>query len=85
MKSADLALAPGEVGLFVFFLFCFVCLFVVLFLLVRFGFDYGQVHFVVMSTEHDFSRGTDQHYWISKHLANVDRSTTPWLIFVGHR
>lgn len=51
----------------------------------RFGFDYGLVHFVVMSTEHDFSRGTNQYHWIANHLANVDRSTTPWLVFTGHR
>lgn len=51
----------------------------------RFGFDYGQVHFVVMSTEHDFTRGTAQYRWIANHLANVDRSTTPWLVVVGHR
>ena len=50
-----------------------------------FGFDYGQVHFVVMSTEHDFYRGTEQYHWIKYHLQQVDRSTTPWLIFVGHR
>ena len=50
-----------------------------------FGFDYGQVHFVVMSTEHDFYRGTEQYHWIKYHLAQVDRSVTPWLIFAGHR
>ena len=56
-----------------------------LFFVPRFGFDYGLVHYVVMSTEHDFYQGSEQYYWIAHHLANVDRSTTPWLVFTGHR
>jgi len=51
----------------------------------RFGFDYGLVHYVVMSTEHDFYQGSEQYYWIANHLASVDRSATPWLVFTGHR
>lgn len=50
-----------------------------------FGFAYGQVHFVVMSTEHDFAPGTEQYYWIKHYLPQVDRSVTPWLVFTGHR
>lgn len=51
----------------------------------RFGFDHGLVHYVMMSTEHDFSVGSDQYYFLKEHLASVDRSVTPWLIFTGHR
>ncbi len=51
----------------------------------RFGFDYGLIHFVMMSTEHDFNIGTEQYYFLKEHLESVDRSVTPWLIFTGHR
>jgi len=38
-----------------------------------------------MSTEHNFTYGSDQYNWIAKDLINVNRSITPWLIFNGHR
>ena len=50
-----------------------------------FGFAHGRVHFVVMSTEHDFAPGTEQYYWIKNYLPQIDRSATPWVIFAGHR
>jgi len=39
----------------------------------------------MMSTEHDFVRGSEQHEFIDTDLKNVDRSVTPWIIFSGHR
>ena len=51
----------------------------------RFGFDFGSVHFVLMSTEHSFSTGSAQLQYLDEHLSTVDRSKTPWLIFAGHR
>jgi len=50
-----------------------------------YSFDYGNVHFVLMSTEHDFLEGSDQYNFIQSDLASVDRSVTPFVIFAGHR
>lgn len=50
-----------------------------------YDFDYGSVHFVVISTEHDFTSGSSQYQFIVNSLQNVDRSTTPWVIVAGHR
>ena len=38
-----------------------------------------------MSTEHDFSPSSPQYAFIKNDLAGVDRTRTPWLIFLGHR
>ena len=47
---------------------------------------HGQVHIVVMSTEHDFRPGSLQYRFLSKYLeTKVNRTETPWLIFSGHR
>ncbi|CAH1440712.1 unnamed protein product [Lactuca virosa] len=45
--------------------------------------EQGSVHFVVISTEHDWSRNSEQYQWMSRDMASVDRSRTPWLIFTG--
>eukprot|EP00744_Colponema_vietnamica_P002168 GILI01003467.1.p1 GENE.GILI01003467.1~~GILI01003467.1.p1 ORF type:complete len:517 (+),score=158.39 GILI01003467.1:27-1553(+) len=50
-----------------------------------YSFDYGFIHFVFMSTEHDFAQGSEQFKWLLNDLASVDRSRTPWVIFSGHR
>lgn len=50
-----------------------------------YSFDHGAVHFVMMSTEHDFSRSSEQYAWLETDLANVDRSVTPWVLMSGHR
>uniref|UniRef100_A0A0D9V6T2 Purple acid phosphatase n=1 Tax=Leersia perrieri TaxID=77586 RepID=A0A0D9V6T2_9ORYZ len=47
--------------------------------------EQGSVHFVVMSTEHEFSEKSEQYNWMVEDLPSVDRSRTPWLIFIGHR
>lgn len=52
----------------------------------RYGVPYGPVHFVFMSTEHVFWKGSKQYRWLKNYLENkVDRSVTPWLVFIGHR
>lgn len=43
------------------------------------------MHFTVMSTEHFFGPGSQQHLWLEADLAAVNRSRTPWLLLVGHR
>ena len=54
-------------------------------LLCRYGFDYGCIHFVLMSTEHAFDPASPQYTFLEDHLRSVDRSVTPWLVFAGHR
>jgi hypothetical protein len=50
-----------------------------------YSFNYGNIHFVMMSTEHNFTVGSLQYEWIVADLSAVDRVITPWVIFTGHR
>jgi hypothetical protein len=50
-----------------------------------YSFNSGPVHFVTMSTEHNFQVGSAQYNWIEQDLKSVDRSLTPWVVFSGHR
>ncbi|EER05839.1 Nucleotide pyrophosphatase/phosphodiesterase, putative [Perkinsus marinus ATCC 50983] len=50
-----------------------------------YSFDSGLVHYVMMSTEHNWLNGSAQHKWLENDLANVDRKKTPWVIVTGHR
>ncbi|KAJ7562764.1 hypothetical protein O6H91_03G083700 [Diphasiastrum complanatum] len=45
----------------------------------------GPVHITVLSTEHDWTVGSEQYNWLNNDLAGVDRSQTPWLVVAGHR
>ncbi|KAK4775105.1 hypothetical protein SAY86_010040 [Trapa natans] len=47
--------------------------------------EQGSVHFTVISTEHDWSKDSEQYLWMKNDMASVDRSRTPWLVFTGHR
>ncbi|XP_058107139.1 nucleotide pyrophosphatase/phosphodiesterase-like [Magnolia sinica] len=47
--------------------------------------EQASVHFTVISTEHAWSEGSEQYDWMKKDLGAVDRSRTPWVIFMGHR
>ena len=77
-------LVPPSIGML-----CTLCLVYVLLecfvYIYRYGFDYGNIHVVMMSTEHDFTTNSEQHTFLDNHLKNVNRSITPWLIFAGHR
>ena len=50
-----------------------------------YSFDYGMVHFVMMSTEHNFTVGSRQYRWLENDLASVNRDVTPWVVLAGHR
>lgn len=65
-----------------------------------YSYEYGNIHFTLMSTEQNFQEGTEQYNWLISDLAAVDRyykfdwdfdwlinyrTKTPWLIFAGHR
>ncbi|XP_008231438.1 PREDICTED: probable inactive purple acid phosphatase 27 [Prunus mume] len=47
--------------------------------------EQASVHITVISTEHDWSQNSEQYQWMRRDMASVDRSKTPWLIFMGHR
>eukprot|EP01137_Pigoraptor_chileana_P011362 Opistho-2@62095 len=50
-----------------------------------YSFDYSFVHFVILSTETDYSASSAQFKWVVGDLASVDRKATPWVILVWHR
>lgn len=49
------------------------------------SYDIGLIHFVGISTEHNYSRGSIQYKWLEEDLRSVDRTITPWIVFGGHR
>jgi hypothetical protein len=49
------------------------------------SYDVGMIHFVGMSTEHEYAIGSKQYLWLEHDLKSVDRTVTPWIIFGGHR
>ncbi|KAG1677551.1 hypothetical protein FOA52_014449 [Chlamydomonas sp. UWO 241] len=50
-----------------------------------YSFEYGPVHFTVLSTEHDVSPGSTQYAWLQADLQSVHRCATPWLVVLQHR
>jgi hypothetical protein len=49
------------------------------------SYDIGLVHFVGISSEHNFSIGSDQYLWLEHDLRTIDRSLTPWVVLGAHR
>lgn len=47
--------------------------------------DYGMVHFLWLSTEHDYYPGSPMHDFIVSDLEAVNRTRTPWVFIMGHR
>lgn len=54
---------------------------------VWYSFDYGLAHWAAISTEHDFSQGSEQYRWLEQDLiiANRSRDTVPFVFVHGHR
>lgn len=50
-----------------------------------YSFDSGVVHFVYISTETNFLRGSEQYNFIKQDLERVDRAETPFVVVQGHR
>lgn len=50
-----------------------------------YSYDHASVHTVVVSSEHDLSRGSPQFAFLEHDLKTVDRSKTPWVILESHR
>ena len=50
-----------------------------------YSFDLGSAHFIMINTEFHCGPGSDQIKWVTDDLHSVNRSVTPWVIFMGHR
>ncbi|MQM19193.1 hypothetical protein Taro_052192 [Colocasia esculenta] len=50
-----------------------------------YSFDAGVVHFLYLSTETNFLRGSDQYNFIKHDLESIDRKKTPFVVVQGHR
>ncbi|KAK9807716.1 hypothetical protein WJX72_007062 [[Myrmecia] bisecta] len=50
-----------------------------------YSYDFGPIHLLGMSTEHNFAKGSPQYSFIEADLKAVDRKRTPWLIVNTHR
>lgn len=50
-----------------------------------YSFDYGGIHVIQISSEHDWRRGSKQYKWLENDLKNVDRKKTPWVVLTSHR
>eukprot|EP01100_Stratorugosa_tubuloviscum_P008521 TRINITY_DN355_c0_g4_i2.p1 TRINITY_DN355_c0_g4~~TRINITY_DN355_c0_g4_i2.p1 ORF type:complete len:429 (-),score=175.61 TRINITY_DN355_c0_g4_i2:512-1747(-) len=50
-----------------------------------YSFDYSYVHFIILSSETDYSPNSDQLVWLKKDLSQVDRKKTPWIVAAWHR
>lgn len=49
------------------------------------SYDVGLIHLIGISTEHDYTIGSEQYLWLENDLKSIDRTKTPWVIFGGHR
>ncbi|XP_030967597.1 probable inactive purple acid phosphatase 27 [Quercus lobata] len=47
--------------------------------------EQASVHFTIISTEHNWSVNSEQYLWMEEDMGSVNRSKTPWLLFMGHR
>ncbi|KAL0488177.1 purple acid phosphatase [Acrasis kona] len=52
---------------------------------IYYSFNYQNVHFIGLSTEHNFSRGSRQYNWLKSDLKNIDEDETPFTIIYTHR
>ena len=50
-----------------------------------YSFEYGLVHFSILSSEHNFTYASPQYIWLENDLKSVNHSRTPWLILILHR
>ena len=50
-----------------------------------YSFSYGNVHTIMLSSEHDLSPTSEQYKWLEKELSAVNRTITPWVIVEAHR
>lgn len=49
-----------------------------------FSFDFGPVHFIALSADHDYNKSSAQWEWAKADLEAVDRASTPWTVCLIH-
>lgn len=49
-----------------------------------YGFEYGWVKTIVLSSYSDTRKGSNQYEWLVEELEGVDREETPWLVIMMH-
>ena len=52
-----------------------------------YSFDFEYIHFVSISSEHDYDPGSSQYTWLENDLEDADgnRENVPWVIVFAHR
>ena len=52
-----------------------------------YSFDFEYIHFVSISSEHDYNPGSSQYTWLENDLEDADgnRENVPWVIVFAHR
>ena len=50
-----------------------------------YSYTYGNVHTIMLSSEHDLSHKSVQYKWLENELASVNRTSTPWVLVEAHR
>merc|ERR1740130_2558684 len=50
-----------------------------------YSYNFANVHWVMLSSEHNYTTEAAQYKWLDNDLAKVDRSKTPWVIVTAHR
>jgi len=49
-----------------------------------YSYDLAGAHIVMLGSYADFDEGSEQYAWLSKDLAKVSRTSTPWLVLAMH-
>lgn len=50
-----------------------------------YSFTYANVYIAMLSSEHDFTVGSNQYAWLARELDQIDRHKHPWVIVTSHR
>ena len=52
-----------------------------------YSFDYGTIHVIQMSSEHNWLIGSEQYLWLDANLkqASLNRDHVPWIVITAHR
>ena len=50
-----------------------------------YSYAFGNVYTIMLSSEHDLSRKSDQYKWLEAQLSSINRTLTPWVIVEAHR
>lgn len=50
-----------------------------------YSFALGSVYVIQLSSEHNFTSGSQQYEWLVNELEQIDRSVSPWLVITLHR